>query len=168
MKLRLKLTHFLFYLLPNLLGSLPVEAYAAGFFLDPHGLDQGGQRVGHPTEHRYVALFGQLDFLPVLLDGFLVLRHHIPINMRMPADQFFAERINHRADVKVAFLSTNLRIKHQVQEQVAHLLFNFLSLPLQDGVRELKRLFNGQVAQAFGGLLFVPGTLCTQLIHDGQ
>ena len=164
----LKLTHFLLHLLPHLLGLLPVKAHTSGLFLDSHGLDQRRQTFRHPTKDRDISLLGQLDFLPILLDGLLVLRHCIPVDVGVSTDQFLAKGVNHRSDVVVTLLRTDFGIKDQVQEQVSHLFLDFLRIAFQDGIRKFKGLLNGQVAQTFGGLLFVPGTLRTQLIHDGQ
>ena len=165
---RLKLAHFLLHLLPHLLGLLPVKAHTSGLFLDPHGLDQRRQTFGHPSKDRHISLLGQLDFLPILLDGLLILRHRIPIDVRVTTDQFLTKGVNHRTDVVAPLLRTDFGIKDQMQEQVSHFFLDFLWIAFQDGIRKFKGLLNGQVAQTFSGLLFVPGTLRTQLIHDGQ
>ena len=164
----MKLTHFFLHLLPDLLGLLPVKAYATRLFLDPHGLDEGRQTFRNSSQYRGIALFGELDFLPILLDRFFVLGHRISIDVRVAANQFLTEGVNHRADVVVALFRTDFGIKNKMEEEVPHFFLDFLWIAFHNGIRKLKRLLNGQVAEAFRGLLFVPRTLRTQLIHDGQ
>ena len=164
----MKLTQFFLHLLPNLLGLLPVKAYASRLFLDPHGLDQSRQTFRHPSQHRSISLFGELDLLPILLDRIFILGHRISIDVRVAANQFLTEGINHRADVVVALFRTDFGIKNKMEEEVPHFFLDFFWIAFHNGIRKLKSLLNGEVAEAFRGLLFVPRTLRTQLIHDGQ
>ena len=87
----MKLSHFFLYLLPHLLGFLPIEADATRLFLNPHGLDQSRKGARHSAEYRDVALFSELDFLPILLHRFLIQGNCISIDVRMATDELFTK-----------------------------------------------------------------------------
>ena len=87
----MKFPHLLLHLFPHLLGLLPVKAYSPCLFLDSHGLDQSRQGARHAPEHRDVALFSELDFLPILLHRLLVQSDCISIDVRMATDELFAQ-----------------------------------------------------------------------------
>ena len=55
-----------------------------------------------------------------------------------------------------------------MEQEIPHFFLDFLWIAFQNGIRKLKGLLNREVAKAFGSLLFVPGTLRTQLVHDSQ
>ena len=168
----LKLSDFFLDLLPHLLAFFPVEAHIARFVLDAIGLDEGREGRGDTAEDRLVAVFLLLfELLPLLahLGGCLhiaALASFGRIDVWMTEDEFVAKFVADLGDIELRLLFSNFGVEADVEEHVAEFFHNLVRIAFHQGIREFVRLFDGVGAQAFVGLLAVPGALLAQGVED--
>ncbi len=122
------------------------------FFTSFAGSQQGRQMLrdavqgGRPRVPGPV-LLGPLDLLPVRPDLVHVLDLEVAEHVRMPADQLVGDVAGDLLEVKSAAFPGQLAVEHDLQEQIAQFLLQFVVVPGFDGVQQLIDLLDRVPAQ---------------------
>ena len=166
-----QLPQFLLHLVPNLACVVPIESHAPHLVLHAVGLHQAWQRFGHSLQHRGLP-FLELEFLPIGLDGVLVVGIDVPIDVRVTVHEFVTDRVQCIGNVVPTLLGRNLGaqfgVEHHVQKEVARFFFDFVDILVQNGVGQFVSLLDGEMTKGLKGLLAVPWTFLPQIVHDVQ
>ena len=96
-------------------------------------------------------LLGPLDLLPVRPDLVHVLDAEFAEDVRMPADQLVSDAAGDFLEIKRAAFPGQLAVEHDLQEQIAQFLFQFVVVPGFDGVEQLIDLLDRMPAQTSCG-----------------
>ena len=129
-------------------------------------------------------LFGGFDLFPVAQHGLRESsdrRVHIGVvagrarslvakNMRMPADQFAVQMVEHIGDGEVALVGGHLRIEQHLQQQIAEFFGKMREVAALNGVEDFVGFFKRVFADGVEGLLAVPGAAAgsAQPRHNGR
>ena len=105
------------HLVPDLLATVPVEAYASGLVLNAIGLNERRQGFGHSAEHAFVAsLLCDLQLFPVLenlVNRNLALLDTLGLgaeNVGMAIDELVAKFVADIGNIEIACLAAYLGI----------------------------------------------------------
>ena len=147
-----------------------LSTFTFHLFLHPDGFDERWQRVGDAFED-VLAAFAHLELLPVF--AVIVL---FVVDEGMACDEFVADGVVHVGGSEEPLLLGNLAVEEDVHGKVAELLLevvkDFRVLRVLKVVKgnhcfaEFVDLLDGEVAEAFHGLLAVPGALFAQGVQD--
>src|SRR5258708_12179986 len=87
----------------------------------------------------------------------------------MPADQFVAQSIEEISEGKKALFFCDLRVKENVQQQIAKVAGEFLPVAIVDRFQHFIGFFHRIALNGIEGLLAVPGAAAggAQTFHDG-
>ena len=152
------------------------------------GLDDRRQGGGHTSQHRLVTVFlALLDLFPVVqhlrhvvhlaelafILGLAVgqrawtLGTHLRgmIDVRVAEYQLVNQRVAHVGYVELCILFADACVERNVQQHVAQLLADVVRIALDQRVAQLIGFFYRVGAQAFVGLLSVPGAFFAQRVQ---
>src|SRR5258705_3560164 len=102
--------------------------------------------------------FLSLDLLPVSQHFRRIFGPLLSKNVRMPPHHLLVHLANHIGHGESPFLRGNLRVKHNLQQQIAHLVGEFRVIAALHGVQDFVGLFNQVSPQRRMRLLAVPRT----------
>ncbi len=150
----------------DLLGNLraratgigPIEADALYLLADALGAGQGGKAARHAAQDAPLALLFGLDLLPIAQHFVGVLRVEIPEHMRMAMDKLFHDARDHVVNREGAFTTPELRLEHDLEEEIPKLFADGRAVSRIDRVDDLTGLFERVLTQGLERLFSVPRT----------
>ena len=86
--------------------------------------------------------------------------------MRVPENQFVTNCIDHFIQGELVLFCTNFCIKNNVEQQIPQLFFYAFPVIISNGISEFIGFFNSKLAETSNGLLFIPGALLPQVVHN--
>lgn len=165
----LKFPVFFFCLFQRFFRAWEGEAYASHFFLHTDGFYECREGRGDAFEYGF-ASFLHLYLFPfglILALGFL--QETIAVgqsDMGVARDEFAADAVDDIGGGEIATILGNLGIEEEVHEEVAQFFFFFVWVVSQNGLGQFVDLFDGEVAEAFGRLFFVPRAFLAEDVED--
>jgi len=157
---RRKLVQLLRDLVEDTLDILPVEAGAGRAPLDGLCVGQRGHLPGYAVEDGGLGTRGlkPLDGVPIGLHVPGVRDFFVSEDVRMAPNKFFDQRPENLFLGQLALFCSNLRLKDDVEEDVAQLLDHLVRVALLDGLDQLVALLQELPFDRLVCLLPVPGT----------
>ncbi len=115
-----------------------------------------------------LALFLPLDLLPIGEDLLGGLGHNAGKDMRMAANQLFADSVAHAVDIKYPFFAFHFRVEYDLKQHISQFFLQSFGIFLVDGFQYFIDLFHKVSADRMMVLLPIPWAALTapQDLHD--
>jgi hypothetical protein len=135
------------------------------------GLEEGGHGVGDAVEDALAfRLFGRLNLVPLVEDGFSGVRLGVAEDVGMAADELFVDSAEGLSDVEEALFGGHLGVEDGLEQEVAELFAEAGPVAFVDRVEDLIGLFESVFLDGVEGLFPIPGATIggAQLRHEGD
>ena len=168
---------FFLKLIENTFDVGPIKTDTSGARRNLVCLMDGGQLTRNAFQERPLVRRAAFEFLRFFLrfDGFPILDHLIgrrsrflAKDVRMTADQFLRDFVDHRIDIEVSGFLSKIGVEHNVEEKVTKFLGHAFKIAVFDGLQHLIDFLNQHRLQRVKVLLLVPRAAIrtAQCIHD--